>query len=217
MAKTVETPDEVLFKVWRKAKNVKDTDKLEGKTVIEWYRQAKESIPNYDFSTMEEINYNAVTHVCFHLLYKKFMNQLNKKQSGPKVVVITSTTDRKTVVEIESEKNTLQSVKIKRGTRIISEVGTMNIFKAEFLKYFAKGFFPIGFLSKIFIFKSADDVQYGVSMKTVQGVKTLVFSRKVQAGYDYVAPKVNLQAALQADARAQPTPALQLTAPLEGP
>jgi len=177
--------DLLLFDVWCRSKNINMTKSIGGTPIQNRYLDARAKIPNYNLAADNDLDYEKMYHVCFYLLYKKFRNQLNKKISTVRQVKITGTTEELTIDKMPIDDVKEPVCKITKRTIYITEQENLQVFRNDFLIWFAQGLFPVAFLSKMFNFINADGVQYSVSMKSIGGNKTLKFSRKLQDGYDY--------------------------------
>ena len=126
---------------------------------------------------------------CCHCLYKKFYNQVYKKQKGTKVITFGTTTSTVYAGDYTGEaaaekKKTIEKKIIK--TIGVGDGANLNVIPQKLLEYFATGFFPSGFLSKIYVFSDSYGTTYKATMKGPKGQKYLSFTKKIEEGYDYV-------------------------------
>ena len=120
------------------------------------------------------------------LLYQKFFAQLNRKLKIPKTIGINGI-DVKSLEQLETAKATAVTkttnkiikrvVKPSNNAFVIGDQTTQN--------FVGCGFFPIGFVTKLFIFETGDGTIYVPRMAKENGEKVIAFARKLQKGYDF--------------------------------
>lgn len=182
---TAPTDDETLLKVWAVSKGVKLDERIGdyNESILNIYRSAK------DDTDIDMNNRNTgidIMKAFCTLLYKKFFGQLNRKIKTPKTIGIVGT-DVKSLEQLEAEKATTI---VKSTTKIIKRViksatNTFLIGDRAIQNFIGCGFFPIGFVTKLFIFERNDGVIFVPRIAKFDGRKVIAFAAKIQEGYDF--------------------------------
>lgn len=178
-----------LFRAWAAGKrvNLEDVEVTgTGDTLNDLYEDAKKM---NEFDLKNDLGNEILFKASLYLLYRKFYSQLHKR-SGKKGTTITSTSGKTMTVQEETNQSENGKVKkaatIKKRITTVSEATMAEIFPPQYAKLLAKGFFPIGFISKLYVLLSD---QGGASLRakiaTVNGAKEIQFIRKIASGVDY--------------------------------
>ena len=178
-----------LFVAWAAGKRVDLTSIAVtgvGYSLDDLYREAR---TQNEFDLKDDPNHLVLFKASLYLLYRKFYSQLHKR-NVKKGTTITSTSGK--TMSVEQETNQSENGKVKKAATIkkrittVSEATMAEIFPPQYAKLLAKGFFPIGFISKLYVLLSD---QGGASLRakiaTVNGAKEIQFIRKIASGVDY--------------------------------
>ena len=148
--------EDALFVAWAAGKRV-DLNNVAvsgvGKTLTELYLTAKNM---NEFDLRSDGDNTILFKASLYLLYRKFYSQLHKR-SGKKGTTITRDTGTMTVAQetMDSEKGKLtKAATIKKKIVPINDTNMGEVFPKAYAKLLAKGFFPIGFVSKLFVITS---------------------------------------------------------------
>lgn len=183
---TALNDDETLLKVWAASKGVKiDERTVYDESVLEIYRSAR---GDTEINMRERQTGKDIMKAFCTLLYKKFFTQLNRKIKEPKTVGIKDDTETKSLIDFESEKTTAvakTTTKIIRKTIQPADDHKFKIGDQTIQNYIGCGFFPIGFVTKLFIFVGENGAVYVPRMAKAGGQKVIAFARKIQMGYDF--------------------------------
>ena len=177
--KEIEEPVSDLIKRWARDKNADLTDFANT-------FNAATTATSFDMREKHD-NADAIKNCCCYLLYKKFYNQVHKKEKMFKLIEIDTTAPKATKITDYTEDTTKKPKTITKGTVTLPVNTTQSqvIINAEVLKYFASGFFPIGFLSKMFLFVDDKGATYRPSMKGPKYQKVLTFTKAFAKDIDY--------------------------------
>lgn len=185
--------EEDLLKAWAVGKHVNLNDKaVTGQTqdLITLYNESK-NLAEFDIN--KEDAELTLFRASMYLLYRKFYAQLHKRV-GKKGTTIGN---KMAIWSAKEETEASEKGKTTKGATIKKKVvpldkneDTVNVFSTHYAKLLAKGFFPVGFLSKLFVFTEGEG---GATMRakiaTVNGVKEIQFVRKIAPGIDYIVAK----------------------------
>ena len=183
--------EDALFIAWATGKRVDLNDtSVSGvnKTLLDLYNEAKNM---NEFNLRKDEYKEDLFKASLYLLYRKFYAQLHKR-SGKKGTSITREPVVMSAAEetVQSEKGKItKAATIKKRIIPIGDDNMGTVFFKEYAKLIAKGFFPIGFVSKLFVLT---DKGNGATMRakvaTVDGKKEIQFVRKIEKTIDYTVP-----------------------------
>ena len=178
-----------LFVAWAAGKRVDLTSIAVtgvGYSLDDLYREAR---TQNEFDLKDDPNHLVLFKASLYLLYRKFYSQLHKR-NVKKGTTITGTTGR--TMTVEEETNESENGKLTKAATIKKKVVSINnqsvvtVFPQPYARLLAKGFFPIGFVSKLFVFTSVPDGStLRAKIATAKGEKEIQFVQKIAKGADY--------------------------------
>lgn len=178
-----------LIERWARDKKVKLFDNVIQDVTMAHFILVASQEPTINMNEGELSNKTLVG--CCYLLYKKFYGQVYKKERAAKSIKFGTTASAVAVETYNGEKAAEKTKtivkKVINTIRPTTENKTVTSgLPAVVLPYFACGFFPAGFLSKLFIFTDGQGTTFKASMKGPKGSKYMSFTRCIEADYDYV-------------------------------
>lgn len=181
--------EEILFNAWGAGKHINLNDVNVtgvGKTLANLFNEAK-NMREFDLNTNQDSE--TLFKASMYLLFHKFYTQLHKRGGKKGTAISTGGVEIWTAGD---EKERDERGKVTKGATIKKRLYPINVesvkavFPNEYAKLLAKGFFPIGFVSKLFVFtEGVNGATMRAKVATVDGKKEIQFVRKFAKNVDY--------------------------------